>query len=122
MAVLTKIDGVKDVIENMRKAKKEKIKGLVVGLKRGGLFLQRESQKVVPVDTGKLRASAYTRAEGLGLQTVVRVGYTAEYAIYVHENLNARHKPGKIAKFLEKPARENKDKIKAIILKAVADA
>lgn len=32
-------------------------------LLQAGLFLQRESQKVVPVDTGHLRASAFTRLE-----------------------------------------------------------
>lgn len=37
---------------------------------------------------------------------VVAVGYTAEYGIYVHENLQAYHKVGQ-AKFLEQPAREN---------------
>lgn len=29
----------------------------------GGLFLQRESQKLVPVDSGNLKASAFTRLE-----------------------------------------------------------
>jgi hypothetical protein len=29
----------------------------------GGLYLQRESQKLVPVDTGNLKASAFTRLE-----------------------------------------------------------
>ena len=33
------------------------------GLVLGGLRLQRESQKLVPIDTGALRASAYTREE-----------------------------------------------------------
>jgi hypothetical protein len=32
-------------------------------LTMGGLFLQRESQLLVPVDTGALRASAFTRLE-----------------------------------------------------------
>jgi hypothetical protein len=36
----------------------------------------------------------------------VIVGYTQQYAIYVHENLQAAHKEGKTAKFLETPARE----------------
>jgi len=36
--------------------------------------------------------------------TVV-VGFTQNYAIYVHENLEARHRVGQ-AKFLEQPARE----------------
>lgn len=34
------------------------------------------------------------------------VGYAGVgYALYVHENLEARHKPGKQAKYLEGPAR-----------------
>lgn len=37
--------------------------------------------------------------------TSVIVGYTQNYALYVHENLEARHAPGKQAKYLEGPAR-----------------
>lgn len=33
------------------------------------------------------------------------VGYTQTYAMIVHEDLDARHKPGKSAKYLEIPAR-----------------
>lgn len=47
----------------------------------------------------------------------VIVGYTQNYAIYVHENLTARHKPGKIAKYLEKPARENANELKRIVVR-----
>lgn len=36
---------------------------------------------------------------------VVVVGYSQRYAVYVHENLDASHKRGKQAKFLESPAR-----------------
>lgn len=36
---------------------------LLLALKVGGLFLQRESQKIVPVDTGNLKASAFTEIE-----------------------------------------------------------
>jgi hypothetical protein len=35
----------------------------------------------------------------------VAVGYSADYAIYVHENLEAAHSTGKRAKFLEEPYR-----------------
>lgn len=39
--------------------------------------------------------------------TTVVVGYKGvDYAIYVHEDLEARHSPGQQAKFLEQPARE----------------
>lgn len=86
------------------------------GLFRAGLFLQRESQKIVPVEFGVLKASANTRLEGDGLSSEAIVSYGAEYAIYVHENLEARHKPGKQAKFLETPLREKQKELAAIIL------
>jgi len=35
----------------------------------------------------------------------VVVGFTQNYGIFVHENLDAKHAPGKQAKFLEAPAR-----------------
>jgi len=42
----------------------------------------------------------------------VAVGYTANYAIYVHEMVNAVfQRPGAQAKFLEKPARELKNRL-----------
>lgn len=40
-------------------------------------------------------------------------GYTAPYALYVHENMEAHHQPGKQAKFLEAPSRNRKDELKA---------
>lgn len=45
----------------------------------------------------------------------VIVGYTANYAVYVHEDMTAQHKPGKQAKFLEQPARENAQEYAKII-------
>lgn len=46
------------------------------------------------------------------------VGYTAPYAVYVHENLTARHPVGQ-AKYLEQPAREHADEIAAVIMRAL---
>lgn len=69
-----------------------KLEGLTLGLKKAGLFLQGESMRIVPVDKGNLRASAFTRSEGDNTPNVdVTVGYTANYAIFVHENLDAAH-------------------------------
>ncbi len=46
----------------------------------------------------------------------VEVGYTAQYAIYVHEMVDASFKtPGTKAKFLEAPARELKSELANII-------
>ena len=102
------------------------------GLKKAGLLLQRESQKVVPVDLGVLKASAFTRETGAGFATVVYVGYTAAYAIYVHELVGMKLKgqprggghKGKYwdpqgrgqAKFLEEPARRLAPELRKIIL------
>lgn len=55
----------------------------------------------------------------------VLVGYTANYAVFVHENLqpaeNARGKarvPGRQGKYLEQPAREKQDELARIIATA----
>jgi hypothetical protein len=73
-----------------------------------GNDLQQKSVDITPVDTGALRASAFTEAES-GSNPSVIVGYTEEYAIFVHENLEANHPVGQ-AKFLEQPLQENTDK------------
>src|SRR5690606_37718863 len=73
-----------------------------------GNDLQQKAQDLTPVDTGALRASAYTEAES-GSNPSVIVGYTEEYAIFVLDNLEAHHPVGQ-AKFLEQPLKENADK------------
>ncbi len=92
-------------------------KGTRRGLKKGGLYLQRESMKIVPVDEDNLRPSATTRDIGTlaSPDVVVAYGQDAEYAVYVHEDLEAKHKPGKQAKFLEQPARTKRKTILGII-------
>lgn len=115
MARVVKIEGVRGILKNLRKAKSKSDAGLERGLVKAGLFLQRKSQEVVPIDTGALKGSAFTRKTGSSLDTEVIVGYTQDYAIFVHEDLEAQHAPGKIAKFLEVPARENNAKLLAII-------
>jgi hypothetical protein len=53
----------------------------------------------------------------------VIVGYTANYALHVHENIDADHdSPGRTgqAKFLEQPAREKGPEIAERIVAAVA--
>lgn len=77
------------------------------GLYKEAAQVFEQSQQEVPVDTGNLRNSGI-----LGLpftengQMVVEISYggaAADYAIFVHEDLEARHQPGKKAKFLEGP-------------------
>ena len=111
MARINTVKGLATILVNLEKSSKATAKGVQRGLKKAGLLVQRESQKIVPIDTSNLKASAFTRAKGKGFDTIVSVGYTAAYAIFVHENLDAKHKEGKTAKFLEKPIRTLKDDI-----------
>jgi len=50
----------------------------------------------------RAKAAASRREDNVS----VSVGFTQAYAIFVHEDLTAKHKPGKQAKYLEQPARQ----------------
>jgi len=82
-----------------------------------------------------LKASAFTRVTGSGYDTEVSVGYTAAYALYVHEAvgmvLRGQPRRGKDAKgrywdpqgkaqakFLEEPARRLAPELTRIIQEA----
>lgn len=101
----TAVTGVQQVVNRLRRHADATDRGIERGVVRAALFLQRESQLIVPVDTGNLKNSAATRKQGNGWRTVAQVMYLSPYGLFVHEDLEARHKEGKEAKFLEKPAR-----------------
>jgi hypothetical protein len=61
------------------------------------------AKRITPVDTGALRASGYTApVQDIGDGISLELGYSAEYAGFVHENRTARHETGR-AGFLEEP-------------------
>jgi len=92
MAALLEIRGVQSVLSSLAAARPRYGAAIERGLKKAGLFLQRESQKIVPVQTGNLKNSAFTRnVGGRGAAADVVVGYTAAYAVYVHEDLSKAH-------------------------------
>lgn len=88
------------------------------GIALAAMALQAESQKLCPVDTGALRASAFSRKEGTPDQVVWKVGYTQYYAVYVHEGTHMNFKVGQ-AKFLEEPARLLADELGEIMVSKV---
>ena len=68
-------------------------------------LVMNESQALCPVEFGNLRASGYVTdpvvlADGTIL---LSIGYSSEYAVYVHEIVTNYHKPPTMAKFLELP-------------------
>jgi hypothetical protein len=128
---LVTLTGLGQVLSNAKGASDAIGRAVERGLKKSGKLLLRESQRLVPVDTGNLKASGFVRSEGAGARTDVTVGYTANYAVYVHEDLEKAHGseynvkhlllykhgkkkgqmvvqrgPDQQAKFLEKPAHE----------------
>lgn len=142
MARMAKVSGMPTVLKNLSRVQGKVAKGAVRGLIKGGLFLQSKSQEIVPKQIGDLYNTAFTRnVGGSGADADIIVGYTADYAVFVHEDLTKAHgkefnikhaeeitaavgtkrgtaKGGMFprgeneqAKFLEKPARENRKDI-----------
>lgn len=61
------------------------------GLLGAGLIILGESNRRVPVEYGNLRASGYVMKDPLD-QNAVAIGYTANYALSVHENMEQKLK------------------------------
>lgn len=138
-----KVEGLNKILTNLKElplAQGAIGKGVERGLKKSGLLIFRDAQKEVPVDTGNLKGSGFTRKlEGAGSTTKVGVGYTAAYAIKVHEDLSVAHGraynrkhaddiaagllssrgENQKAKFLEDPAKRLRGDVLRVISKEV---
>lgn len=158
MNATIRVEGLDNALNNLAK----EIKRIPFRTKKGmisaGFLIQRESQKLTPVDTGNLKNSAFV-TWGLGtgstgktfkgsdasemserhnkvvsdeastlsnseMSPEVKIGYSASYAIFVHENTEASHVKSKTgkggtadlvqvgeSKFLEKAIKRNKHRI-----------
>lgn len=109
-----KFEGLDDFLAGLE-AKPEKLaRAVLQALYREGEELVTEAKRLTPVDTGTLRSSGHARPpEVTDDGAFVEVGFGGPagaggneeevgYAIYVHEDLTARHPVGQ-AKFLEAP-------------------
>ena len=112
------LEGLEKCLDNINREIEGFKKRQMAGMFAAGLLIQRRSQKLVPVERGKLKASAYTRKEAT--QSVV-IGYSAAYALPVHENMEQKLKgikrpsglgvywgPNGQPKFLERPFRDGR--------------
>jgi len=104
-----KLEGFVELTKKLNKSISEISDVIQNALLDCGNDLQQKAVDITPIDTGALRASAFTEADRQGKNPSVVVGFEEEYAIYVHENLEAHHPVGQ-AKFLEQPLKENADK------------
>jgi len=102
------------------------------GLLEAGLKIEAASNKRAPRDLGNLVGSSYARKAQDGSMSV-EVGYGADYAAAVHENLEMKLKgeprasgrgvywgPKGENKFLEKTVRENEKEIVQIVARRAA--
>lgn len=105
------VRGLEEIVSNLNKAVAGIEGATLAGLMEAGLQIEHSAKGRVPVDTGNLKNSGYTRKAG---KLAVEVGFTAFYAVYVHENLDARHPVGE-AKFLQNAVSANEGRILEII-------
>jgi len=112
---MIQVKGVPQLMKNLQLAKGTMLIKAGVGLYKAGLFLQRESQKIVPVQKGELKNSAFTRRFniGMGLAAYVIVGYTAPYTVYVHEDMDKAHGGAFNIKHADEIAHAKANKLKA---------
>lgn len=113
--------GGKTLMINLGKEIKEIRSGALKGVKAGSIFLEGESLRVVPHDTGTLANTSFNKAQMQGNTAVGTTGYTAEYAPFVHEMPASYNysKPNTGPKYLERPLKDNRNRILAIIKKRV---
>ena len=109
-------------------AKLDKLPGRIERIIKSELFKEGEGimamskEAFVPVDQGPLRASGHVDDPVVkGDEVTVTLGYgnsAVEYAVYVHEDLNAFHPTGE-AKYLETPFKMAVPGIKRRMTKAL---
>ena len=109
-----KYKGANEVLKNLNKFILKSNIATHAGLATAYSFIKKESIRRTPVDTGHLKGSFYSRRLAYKGGPALEVGNTAEYALYVHENLENKHITGE-SKFLEKTIVENTDTILNIL-------
>lgn len=127
----TIVVGVDRVLKNFDMSKKGAASGMKIGLIRAALHLQMKSMQIVPVLTSALQKTArVSSVRGRGAKQDISVSYGGRgsggethvrYAVYVHEDPKARHKPGKTYKFLERPAKEERREMLKMLAESISD-
>jgi hypothetical protein len=99
-----RLKGLKTMTKNMTSFEKNRLpRAYRVAILKALLLVEAESMRRTPVDTGNLRSSAggnsrITKANRQGASG--EMGYTANYAVHVHERTDLHHTNGE-AKFLQ---------------------
>lgn len=118
-----KPDGIKGLNDRLNAIRAASMKGVFTA----GLIVEAEAKRRVPVEFGKLRASGYTQRHPTKAGSVT-VGFSAAYAFWVHENVEAKWRgkkrksgngvywgPKGEPKYLENALRDKKKEVLAAI-------
>lgn len=107
------------VMRNLNKEIKQIEKLSMAGLIEGVAEIRRDMDKtppLIPIDTGNLRASWESIPVYYKNKPVVIAGFTANYAVFVHEMVGANfNRPGAGAKFYEASINRNHQKLLEIL-------
>lgn len=97
------IKGQEKLIANLEKLVASRVQEAGAALRAEGELIMTEAKRRTPVLTGVLRGSGHVTGPEPGATIEVRLAFggpAADYAVYVHENMQSFHHVGQ-AKFLE---------------------
>lgn len=127
---VTRIHGIEEVMGGINTHLKKMHFASMRGMLKAAAFIRRDMEKVepkIPVDTGNLRSSWFvTPVKNIHGNHGVIMGFSANYAVYVHEAVEATfgvagggrmnwNRPGSGPKFLESAIKRNTHEIFRII-------
>lgn len=117
MAKQVRIDGIGKVLKNLNRSVVGIKSKSRQGLQAAALLVLGTSKELTPVDTGNLRGGTYTKLFGGRDNPGAEIGYTAAYAVFVHERTELHHKAPTQAKFLETALKQKAKRVLEIIRK-----
>ena len=146
MGLTVRLEGLDNVMQNLSKEIKAIEGRTIQGLIDACIIVWRDMEGDVPFDLGNLRASFFivtSLGEHAGMEPkdakmstehmvvvsgakaltkggstpVAVMGFSANYAVFVHENMEAKFRSGKKPKFFENALKRNSQKI----LKTIAE-
>lgn len=119
-ATSRKLHGMDRVMKNLNMELGKMRRGSAAGLVEAVEFIHADTEKtppITPVDTGNLRSSWNTKFFRRNKQSVIIFGYSANYALYVHEMIGPINwsRPNSGAKWFEYAIKRNADRVLALI-------
>ena len=111
----TGIRGMENVVRNLNKELRKIKQRALPGMLAAATIIRRDMDNtppLIPIDTGNLRASWYTTTGYLRNAPFVTMGFSASYALVVHErDWKKGKRPGSGPKFFLASLTRNKGKI-----------